>query len=151
MPETLAVLFQKSKAAVIEYNNQLVHGILNLKINGSQKFIIRRLNSSKSLLQGLRLKAVKGSIEVNGQSHGDIILWADTCPEAVDIYVASKSECELKIWNVWKSGEITHAWIGNAGFLVFEKENIIMLECSDGVGEVDFSDLVIEIEKIPEG
>lgn len=150
MTETLAVLFQKAKAAVIEYDGQLIHGILNLKIEGNQKFIIRRLKAAKSSVQGLRLKAVKGFIEVNGQSHQEIILWADTCPEIIDINVTSKSGCELKIWNVWKAGDITQAWIGNAGFIISEKENVMILECSDGVGGINFSDFVVEIEKISE-
>lgn len=148
MTETLAELFQKAKNSTIELDNQLIYAILKIKIDSPKNFIIYRLNASSPPLQGLRLKADKGSIQVNGQTHPEIILWADTSPDVVSISVIPKRECELKIWNVWKSGASTEAWVGNAGFLVSKIDNVISLECSHGLGDINFSNLVIKLEEI---
>lgn len=147
MSETLSSLFQKSKGAPIEMNGHSVQPIFQISIKDKrQDFLIRRLKATKSPIPGLRIKAVKGEIEVNGQRHPEMILWADTSPESVAVSVLSKSGCELKIWNVWRVDNIAQAWVGNAGLLISKTGKVITLECSDGVGEVDFSSLVIQLE-----
>lgn len=44
----------------------------------------------------------------------------------------SKTDCELKIWNVWRVNDIVQAWVGNAGMVISEEGRIINLECSGG-------------------
>lgn len=149
MLETLSSYFQKSKGKAIELNGRLIQPIYQEKINSKHKIIlIKRIKAINSPVQGIRIKAVNGSIKVNDQSHSEIILWADTSPESVSIEVSSKSGCELKYWNVWKAGEIAQAWVGNAGIHVRKMENVVTLECSDGSGEVDLSNLVVQIEEL---
>lgn len=148
MSETLSSLFQKSRGLPIEMNGRLVQPIFQTRIEGKrQDFLIRRLNATNSPVPGLRIKAVKGEIEVNGQRYPEVILWADTSPESVVISVFSRAGCELKAWNVWRSDDVVQAWVGNAGLLLSKIGKVIKLECSDGVGEADFSNLVIQIEQ----
>ncbi len=104
------------------------------------------MKSKETPISGLRLKATKGKIEVNGQQHSEIVLWADTSPEDVLITTSCKSDCELKAWNVWRIDDLTQAWVGNAGLVVDEHDHSITLRCSDGVGDVDFDDFVVQIE-----
>ncbi|SHM80476.1 hypothetical protein SAMN05216593_103246 [Pseudomonas asturiensis] len=40
-----------------------------------------------------------------------------------------------------------NAWVGNAGIHVHGTDGTMTLECSDGVGDVDFSDYVVVVEK----
>lgn len=115
---------------------------------GSRTFLVRRLQSSASLVTGLRLKAVRGEIEVNGQRHAEIILWADTSPETVSLSVLSDAGCELKAWNVWRAGDVVQAWVGNAGIAISEVGSAVTLECSGGGSETDFSALVVQIEPV---
>lgn len=146
--ETLSALFMKTKGAAIEINGRLVQPIFQMKINDARKtFLIRRVASISSPTSGLRIKVVKGEIEVNSQSHSDVILWVDSSPELVEISVLSKAGCELKMWNVWRVGDLVQAWIGNAGIVISKTEEVITLECSDGVGEIDFSNLIIELKE----
>lgn len=146
MSETLSCLFQKSHGAAIEIDGLLVWPICQQKIaQPMKKFLVRRLGSTHSPVQGVRIKAAKGTILVDGHSHPDIILWADTSPAAVEIVVRSKIGCELNAWNVWRSGDRVDAWTGNAGMLIHKADGVVTLECSDGKGEIDFTDLVVQI------
>ncbi len=107
--------------------------------------MVKRLSSINSPVQGLRIKATKGTIQVNGQSQTDIILWADTSPASVELTIHAKNGCELKAWNVWRRDDIAQAWIGNAGMLIDKVDDVVTLKCSDGIGEADFTDLVVQL------
>ncbi len=147
MDQILSLLFQQSKGAPVESKGQLVHPIFKARVKSGQKrFLIRRIHATSSPVPGLRIKAVKGQIEVNGQRHPEVILWADTSPETVPLSVISKFGCELKAWNVWRADDLVQAWVGNAGLVISEADHVITLECSDGVGEVNFTDLVVQIQ-----
>lgn len=149
MGDTLSTIFQKSKGASINLNGRLVQPMYEVMIDGGRHaFLIKRLTAIDSPVQGLRIKVDKGDIEVEDQCHSEIILWADTSPDTVQIIVAPKAACKMKIWNVWRVGDSAQAWVGNAGIHVRRESSVVTLECSDGSGEVDFSNLVIQIENI---
>ena len=149
MTETLSSIFQRTRGAPIEVAEGLAQPIFQKKIRaGRSRFLARRLKSSKQLVSGLRLKVVKGELEVNNQRHSEIILWSDTSPESVFFTVVSKKACELKVWNVWRVNDIVQAWVGNAGIVISEEGCITKLECSGGTEVVDFSTVVFQIESI---
>ncbi|NWB25443.1 MULTISPECIES: hypothetical protein [Pseudomonas] len=149
MTETLSSIFQQTRGAPIEVAGRLVHPIFQKKIKaGRSNFLARRLQSSTQPVSGLRLKVVKGKLEVNNQHHSEIILWADTSPESIFFSVVSKADCELKIWNVWRVNEVVQAWIGNAGMVFSDDGRVIKLECSGGTDAIDFSTLVFQVESI---
>lgn len=149
MTETLSSIFQRTRGAPIQVAERLVYPIFQKKIKaGRSNFLARRLKSTMQPVSGLRLKVVKGELEVNDQRHSEVILWADTSPESVCFSVLSKTGCELKIWNVWRVNDIAQAWVGNAGMVISEEGRITNLECSGGTEAVDFSTLVFQIESI---
>lgn len=149
MTETLSSIFQRTRGAPIQVAERLVYPIFQKEIKaGRSSFWARRLKSSMQPVPGLRLKTVKGELEVNDQRHSEIILWADTSPESVYFSVLSKTGCELKIWNVWRVNDTAQAWVGNAGMVISEEGRITNLECSGGTEAVDFSTLVFQIESI---
>ena len=148
MAETLSALFQKSKGAPIEIDGETVRPSFRLNLGkGSHRFMFRRLSAKAVPLQGIRLKVKAGHIETNGKQFQDVILWSDTSPEQVELIVHSKSGCEVIVWNSWKIDDLIQAWVGNAGLLVDQEQNVITLHCSDGTGATDFSDLVVQIER----
>ncbi|WP_177325003.1 hypothetical protein [Pseudomonas sp. PAMC 25886] len=59
----------------------------------------------------------------------------------------AKPGSTLKIWNVWKSASVMNAWVGNAGIHVSCPAGKMTLECSNGVGDADFSDYVVALEE----
>lgn len=100
-------------------------------------------------MQGLALKMMGGQIVVEGSGNGcpEIVLWSDTSPDALEIEVFFKDGNVLKIWNVWKSAFGMNAWVCNAGIHVHGTDGTMTLEFGDGVGDVDFSDYVVVVEK----
>ncbi|MDB1113954.1 MULTISPECIES: hypothetical protein [Pseudomonas] len=149
MTETLSSIFQRTRGAPIEIAERLVYPIFQKKIKaGRSNFLARRLSSSTQPISGLRLKVVRGELEVNNQHHSEIILWTDTSPQSVLFSVVSKAACELKIWNVWRVNDVVQAWVGNAGIVITEEERVTKLECSGGTEAVNFSTLVFQIECI---
>lgn len=147
MMETLSSIFQRTCGAPIEMDGRAIIPIFQMSLSSGRKdFLVRRLDASSESVTGLRIKAVKGKIEVNGQSHSEIILWADTSPDVVPLSIFSKSGCELKIWNVWRAGDLIQAWVGNAGLIVTNNKNSFKLECSGGDEGVNFCALVVQVE-----
>jgi hypothetical protein len=41
--------------------------------------------------------------------------------------------------------DIVQAWVGNSGMLIHRENAVVSLKCSDGTGNVDFTDLVVQI------
>lgn len=150
MEETLSSIFARTKGKPIDFNGQTVVAIIEIKITKPRTvFSIRRLSATNGRVQGLVLKAVNGQLVVDssGTGYPEIVLWSDSSPDVAEIEVLSKSGSTLKIWNVWKSTFGMNAWVGNAGMHVCETGNKMTLECSDGVGDVDFSDYVVTLEE----
>jgi hypothetical protein len=149
MTETLSFIFQKTNGAPIEINGVIIRPSYKLNLQkGEHKFLIRRLKVKEKPLQGIRLKIKKGEIFVNDKTLSDVILWANTSPDLIEIHIKSKKDCELIIWNEWQIDNLTQAWVGNAGIHIVNGEKVTKLECSNGIGDVDFTDLVVEIEKV---
>ena len=150
MEETLSSTFMRTKGKPISFNGKTVVAIIEIKITEPRTvFSVRRLGATNGRVQGLALKIKGGQIVVEGSGNGcpEIVLWSDTSPDALEIEVFSKGGNVLKIWNVWKSAFGMNAWVGNAGIHVHGTDGTMTLECSDGVGDVDFSDYVVVVEK----
>lgn len=144
--KTISQLFQTSKEPSINFQGNIVSQIFERKLCRKTRIKIHRIKYNHSYIQGLRIKSEGAPIEINGGKFQEIILWANTSPEEVDIFIDAKSDTFLKMWNVWDIDGITQAWIGNAGMLITEQDEKILLSCSNGIGDPDFSALVIEIE-----
>jgi hypothetical protein len=150
MEETLSSTFMRTKGKAINFNGKTVVAIMEIKITEPRTvFSVRRLGATNGRVQGLALKMMGGKIVVEGSGNGcpEIVLWSDTSPDALQIEVFSKGGNVLKIWNVWKSAFGMNAWVGNAGIHVHGTDGTMTLECSDGVGDVDFSDYVVVVEE----
>ena len=146
MNTTLDTLFHIKRSNYVEFNGLTVHRMLPLKISGKHKFSLKRIKSISIPHQVIRFKAIKGVVNVHGQRMTDLIFWSETSPEYFEFEVEFKRDGELRIWNVWEDGGSIEAWTGNSGFLVYESEESIRVECSDGVGILDFTNLVIELK-----
>ncbi|AXI02599.1 hypothetical protein [Aquirhabdus parva] len=148
MVETLSASFQKTRGGAIEVNGIEVFPSFRIQLEkGNHRFILSRLQVKSRFLQGVRIGIKKGVLIVNEQQIQDAVLWADTSPDKVELLVKAKSGCELIVWNIWKIDDLMQAWVGNAGIVIKKTDDAIILECSDGVGEIDFSNLIIELKK----
>ncbi|NUU38252.1 hypothetical protein [Pseudomonas sp. C2B4] len=150
MEESLSSIFARTKGIPINFNGQTVVAIIEIKITKPRAvFSIRRSSAKNDRVQGLVLKATNGQIVVDSADAGypEVVFWSDSSPDIAKFEVHSKSGSTLKIWNVWKSTFGMSAWVGNAGMRVCEAGSVMTLECSDGVGDVDFSDYVVTLEE----
>ena len=148
MTETLSARFAANTGAPVHLDGKVVVPIYSVEVSAKRRgFTIHRQHAADSPVPGLSLQARTGEIEVNGRRSSHIVLWADTSPQRVDLAVLSGSGCTLNVWNVWRNGDSMDAWLGNAGMVVTQGDGVTTLECSSGPGDVDFSDLVVDIER----
>lgn len=144
---TLGEQFVRSRGKPIEYKGQTVHAIYELAISRGQRLTIWFRSVRPQPRQGLRLVINKGTLDINGEQLKDVVLWTDTAPEIVEVHaLPPRSGGTLKIWNTWiGSLGSMDAWTGNSGMLVEPTTDGVVLRCSAGIGEPDFSELVVEI------
>lgn len=146
---SLAQRFLEAAGGPIEVEGRLVHGIFRRKVESTTTVRVRRQATSASgPTTGLRLKVQRGKLRLNGESFSDVVLWSDTSPEDVAIrFEVSQSGSELRVWNCWRDDRgVLQAWLNNAGMLLEEDGNRIVLRCSSGPGGISFDDLVVGLD-----
>ena len=82
---TLAERFERDGGAPQEVEGVLVHGMYRRSVADGARVRLRRRHAIATPVQGIRLKLDKGKLVVNGQDLGDVVLWADTAPEDVEL------------------------------------------------------------------
>ncbi|WP_148134548.1 hypothetical protein [Candidatus Formimonas warabiya] len=153
MEKTLAQILSDKKGGPIDYNGKNVVMAKKIPVKSGQEVEIEILRFNGDSKQGFEVSIDqrKGYIEVNGQKLNSPIFWTDTAPRTFSFKCfPKKTEGIMGIWNVWKNIEYkenTDAWIGNAGLYVerIDDEKTI-LHCSNGIGDVNFDDLVLQIK-----
>ena len=159
MDSTFGEQFGRSKGEPIQYQGKRVHCILCREVEGEVCLTIRFLGSRVHVPQALRVKSYNSTVLVEGQTLGDIELWADNYPSPLELRVLPTKKRKrlkepsvplLKVWNAWRDERgVTQAWIGNSGMLIEEVDGDTLLKCSDGVGPPDFTDLVVSLRFSP--
>ena len=151
----LSDAFEEAQAAAVEWDGLRVHSMFRIVgVAPGSRVRIRFDRSNGDRLQGLRLKVSGGALEVARQEAENVVLWVDSAPpEVTATVVASDDSVEIGIWNCWRDQRGTvHAWIGNAGMLVEDEgEGVLLFRCSDGFGDVTFDDLVVSVAMAPPG
>ncbi|WP_448811810.1 hypothetical protein [Agromyces bauzanensis] len=143
----LASMFSAQQTNEIDWRGQLF-SLYDLSTDVAE-LTIRFVSSAAALPQGLHVKVRGGSLEIGGVIAADMVLWRDTAPETVQVAVrwSPRGPRSLRIWNTWRDGGVSQAWLGNAGMRVDTREDgRLTFRCSDGVGEPDFEDLVATME-----
>ena len=142
--------FAASKGEPIEYQGKTVSGIYRRMVHPDDLVQVHFVRSNPTVREGLSISIKKGMLVVNGQPIRDSIIWTDTAPAQFDILCKPpKSGAMLHIWNAWDQNGILQSWLGNAGMLIEEVGESVILRCSDGLGEPDFEDLVVELGFAP--
>jgi hypothetical protein len=150
MEPTLGERFRRSSSAQLEVNGRTVHALFERRLGGPE--VVRlELRSSRPRPEGVCLKIVGGNLLINEQRLREAVLWTETAPGCVRIVCQPKETgAVLKVWNTWKDEQGTqHAWIGNAGMLAESTADGVILRCSDGIGDVDFEDLIVSLQFEP--
>jgi len=103
---------------------------------------VTRESSSDARPQGLVFEA-DHDITVADISASRIVLWADSAPERAELTTSDAGD--LRIWHVWRDGDLTQAWEGDARMVVDDVHDDLGLQCHDNhAGSAP--DLVVRID-----
>ena len=139
----------ESKGAPLLVNGILTHSIYVKSIPAGSTFNVKFVSYTPEIIQGLTVKTDRPVIEVLDQTLKRFVLSTDTSQASVQCYVGGRGAKTIKFWNCWRSYYVEHAttmaWMRNAGMQIEEIDGGVRLHCSDGRGDADFTDLVVEI------
>lgn len=100
-------------------------------------------------IQGLAIKLEGGILSANNVEAKHLTLWQDTAPEEVCVLITKRKKARLMIWNIWRDTiggqDVTQAWLRNSGMRIERSVDggETILRCSDGIGPVNFDDLIV--------
>ncbi len=144
----LAEEFQLSDSDIVTWEGRTVRAVFRLQVTDGDRLRVNRLTVNRDRPQVLKLAIAEGELEVNGVRAETIALWSTTSPRDVAVDVHAPEATTVDIWNGWEYGGVGQAWVGNAGLVAQPVDGGYTLQCSDGVGPVDFTDLVVRIDHV---
>lgn len=142
----LARLFAKGDHRKAMWDSTKIYSYLRLSINPGDTIRLTRQKSSPSRAQALKLALDKGELRANGVLMETAAVWSHSSPTEVTLEVVGRRARSIDIWNSWSLAGVESSWIGNAAMTVTSEGLSHIISCSDGVGGVDFDDLVVRVD-----
>ena len=144
--QTTSELFEESGSDTISYRGRVVKALVRIPVRDGSVVRVKRESVNSPRLQAVKLSVSKGVVDINGLREPVISLWSHTSPAEVEFTVRGNEASVLEVWNAWSMGGVDTSWIGNSGIVTKTSSNGQLLQCSDGIGQATFSDLVATIE-----
>ncbi len=141
--EDLAMQISASPDGTSHHQGQPIRAYITIEIPPHAALEITKIRANSARTQGLVLASNEGDMAINGIANETLTLWANTMPDTAIVTNPSDAVLTVDLWNCWYYGNIAHAWTGNAGIAVQPGEDRVTLECSDGIGPVEFTDFVV--------
>ncbi len=148
IPEELADLFAAARSPTIDWEGTPVHAMWEIDpVPNQVVFEFRR--GVATPVQGLAIKLEEGILCANNVEAKHLTLWQDTAPKEVCVLITKRKKARLMIWNIWRETiggrDVTQAWLRNSGMRIEPSGdgNETILRCSDGIGPVNFDDLIV--------
>jgi len=145
---SLAEQFAVSGSDIVTWQGRTVRAVLRMQVDGGDLLRVSRLTVNRERPQALKLAIDGGELEVSGTRAESIALWSTTAPRDVTIDIHADAPTTVDIWNGWSYGGVDQAWVGNAGLVAQPVDGGYTVQCSDGVGAVDFTDLVVRVDHV---
>ena len=146
--QTISELLEESGSDTISYRGRVVRALVRIPVRDGSLVKVKRESVNSPRLQALKISVNKGAVDINGHREPVISLWSHTSPEEVEFTVRGREVSVLEVWNAWSMGGVDTSWIGNSGIVTKTSAKGQQLQCSDGIGQATFSDLVATIEVI---
>jgi|TARA_B100001540_G_C15790399_1_gene635143 hypothetical protein len=146
--QTISELFEESGSDTISYRGRVVRALVRIPVKDGSLVKVKRESVNSPRLQALRISVNKGAVDINGHREPVISLWSHTSPEEVEFTVRGREVSVLEVWNAWSMGGVDTSWVGNSGIVTKTSAKGQQLQCSDGIGQATFSDLVATIEVV---
>ena len=144
--QTISELLEESGSDTISYRGRVVRALVRIPVKDGSLVKVKRESVNSPRLQALRISVNKGAVDINGHREPVISLWSHTSPDEVEFTVRGREVSVLEVWNAWSMGGVDTSWIGNSGIVTKTSAKGQQLQCSDGIGQATFSDLVATIE-----
>ncbi len=145
----LSDMFAAARGSPIEVDGVMLTRIKRIVFEkGIHKLKLSMLSANSEFPQGVRLSLDKGKMCLGGDKGRDFVLWMETAPKQCTFFVDVERSAELALWNVWKVGLTTNAWIGASAMHVVHSGRTISFHCSDGSETLDLSNLRFELEHL---
>tara|TARA_B100000131_G_scaffold320188_1_gene367696 strand:+ start:1793 stop:2245 length:453 start_codon:yes stop_codon:yes gene_type:complete len=144
--QTISELLEESGSDTISYRGRVVKALVRIPVRDGSVVRVKRESVNSPRLQAVKISVNKGAVDINGYREPTISLWSHTSPEEIEFIVRGKEASVLEIWNAWSMGGVDTSWIGNSGIVTKASAKGQLLQCSDGIGQATFSDLVATIE-----
>jgi hypothetical protein len=146
----LSDVFAEKQSNVIDWNGIPVYGLYEFDELPS-RLRLTFVAAKQTPRQGVQLRMRGGTLVTDGHEGSDIVLWQDRSPRrvSIDVRCAGPRKPRLKLWNVWRGGlDVTQAWLGNAAIQLDGNptSGSFRIRCSDGLGEPNFDDLILQVE-----
>jgi len=146
--QTISELLEESGSDTISYRGRVVRALVRIPVKDGSLVKVKRESVNSPRLQALKISVNKGAVDINGHREPVISLWSHTSPDEVEFTVRGREVSVLEVWNAWSMGGVDTSWIGNSGIVTKTSAKGQQLQCSDGIGQATFSDLVATIEVI---
>ena len=146
MTDTLVHSFRRGNHRKATWQGHTVHSYLTLSVTDGSRIHVTRLSASPIRAQALKIGVDKGELRANGVLASTVAIWSHSAPETATIDVVGRRARSIDLWNAWSFDGVDSAWLGHAGMLVERRGAEHTLSCSDGLGSVSFTDLVVRVE-----
>ena len=149
MDRELACLLGEKKGGPIEYDGRNVVMTFEKEVEKNQEVEIEIIHYD-NCKQGIAILVDnwKNAILFQGKPYTHPVFWMPS-PQIIEFSCLIQEKIgNLIIWNIWECPYYQNmdAWIGNAGMCIDEVcTNTYMVYCSNGMGEVDFENLIFKI------
>ncbi|ARU61611.1 hypothetical protein CBW65_11755 [Tumebacillus avium] len=151
MSKALSEIFIETQGKPFEHEGKLVSMGFTASVSKGQQVTLELISANSELEQGIEVSvdSRKGEVEFSEGKVKRPIFWTNFAPDQIPfVCYPKKQDGILRIWNVWcyPGEKEPNAWINNAGIVIepiSDSESI--LHCSNGYGDVDFSNLVFRV------
>jgi hypothetical protein len=119
--------------------------IYSIQLQPKAEFHVKRVANIDEPIQCLHISTDRPILEIDGHRFKDTVLWADTSRPEITVRSAGRVTRTVKFWNSWLTDTREDAWMRNAAIQFEEIDSGVRLNCSDGRGDLDFTDFIVEI------
>ena len=143
--------FSESNGAPIHYEDRELIASYTLPVSEGDCIRLRFAQATDSPVQGLGISCFDCVVSAATTIAKSMALWTDSAPEEVTLRVSkARAGARLVLHNQWRDAKhgSTMYHLNNAAMHpVLQPDGSVVLNCSDGWGEPDFTDLVVIVSR----
>ncbi|MCU0272240.1 MAG: hypothetical protein MUE34_03315 [Acidimicrobiales bacterium] len=145
-PRTLADEFAATRGRPVRWEGRLVERVAQLPAVGPSRLVVHRVRARADREPVLHIATAQGRLRVGRRDARTLRLRVAEAPARIEIDLDTVGPTVVRVWNGWIDHGTESAWSGNAGILVDRAGAGALLQCSDGLGPADFTDLVVLVQ-----